>query len=121
MGFDQLRNHKQYHLKKKFTLFIFCKIFSYAVYTKLIPRYFIMHLKFTNLMVGRRRKCFISNRLKRLEELSICRRQIMQVSIINREFIKKLFRDCSQSLKIFKVYGYLKFTFLVINIFNYKS
>ena len=28
-------------------------------------------------MVGRRRKCFISNRLKGLEKLNICRRQVM--------------------------------------------
>ena len=39
-----------------------------------------------------------------------------------QEFIKRLFRVSSQSLKeIFKVYRGLKFTFEVLNFFNYIS
>ena len=60
-------------------------------------------------MVGRRRKFPISNRLKRLEKLHICRRQVMYIFAI------------SQSLQMLAVFGGLKFRFEVSNVFDYRS
>ena len=57
-------------------------------------------------IVGRRRKFLISIRLKGLEELNICRRRVMQISIINRcllrnylESLLKVFEGFTFSLK----------------------
>ena len=69
-------------------------------------------------MVERRRRFFISNRLKRLGKLNICRRDV----IVNKqEFIRKLFRDSTQRVEFLQVYGGLKFKFEVLNIFDYIS
>ena len=59
-------------------------------------------------MVSRRRKFFISNRLKRLEKRNICRRKVITTSINKCDFIKKLFRVSTQILEFFKVYGGLE-------------
>ena len=56
-------------------------------------------------IVGRRRKFLISIRLKGLEELNICRRRVMQISIINR----CLLRNYLESL--LKVFGGFTFRF----------
>ena len=53
---------------------------------------------FSATMVGQRRKFYISNRLKQLEKLNICMRQVMQIPII--VFIKELFRVSSENLHI---------------------
>ena len=59
-------------------------------------------------MLGQQGKFFISDRLKRLEKLNICRRQ--KISIISKCFLRNYL----------KIYG-LKFRFEVANVFNYKS
>ena len=51
---------------------------------KKIPGGATNYEKFSATVVDRRRKFLISNRLKWLEELNICRRRVMQISIIKR-------------------------------------
>ena len=53
-------------------------------------------------MVDRQRKFFISNRLKRLEKLNICRGQVIQISIINRCLLQNYLESV---LKAFKFLG----------------
>ena len=68
-------------------------------------------------MISRRRKRSILSRLKRLEKLNVCWREVMYISINKQEFIGKLFRVSTQSLEFFEVYGGLKFRFEVLNVF----
>ena len=56
-------------------------------------------------MVGQQRKFFISNRLKRLENLDICGRQVVLISIVYRCLLRNYLESVH---KVFKFLGSLE-------------
>ena len=56
-------------------------------------------------MVGQQRKFFISNRLKRLEKLDICGRQVVLISIVYRCLLRNYLESVH---KVFKFLGSLE-------------